>query len=131
MGAQGHGVGAYEEFGLAHLTAEKVQEWAARFLTAENASLWTTGALPVSLELPHGEFRPAPTPPNWRGTPMPGVFNADVTTVSFSAELREGQWAGLVAWVLEQRLMSRLRYTDGLTYGVRTDVVSVPSRGAA
>jgi len=124
-GAQGHGVGAYEEFGLAHLTAEKVQEWAARFLTAENACLWTTGALPVSLKLPHGEFRPAPTPPNWRGTPMPGVFNADVTTVSFSAELREGQWAGLVAWVLEQRLMSRLRYTDGLTYGVRTNVVSV------
>ena len=82
-GAQGHGVGAYEEFGLAHLTPEKVQEWAARFLTAENACLWTTGAPPVSLVLPRGEFRPAPTPPNWRGTPMPGVFNADVTTVSF------------------------------------------------
>jgi zinc protease len=128
-GAQGHGVGAYEEFGLAHLTPERVTGWAARFLTAENSCLWTTGTPPATLELPRGEFRPAPSAPQWRATTMPGFFAADVTTVSFSAELREGQWAGLVAWLLEQRLMSRLRYTDGLTYGVHTDVVSVSGEG--
>jgi hypothetical protein len=124
-GTQGHGVGAYDEFGLAHLTPERVNLWAVRFLTAENSCLWTTGTPPATLELPRGEFRPAPTASNWRATTLPGVFNADVTTVSFSAELREGQWAGIVAELLEQRLMSRLRYTDGLTYGVNTDVVSV------
>ena len=122
-GTQGHGVGAYDEFGLAHLTPERVNAWAVRFLTAENSCLWTTGTPPAIL--PRGEFRPAPTASNWRATTLPGVFNADVTTVSFSAELREGQWSGIVAELLEQRLMSRLRYTDGLTYGVNTDVVSV------
>lgn len=121
-GTQGFGLGAYEEFGLAFLPAASISAWASRFLTAENGVLWTTGSLPPALELPHGEPRQPVEPDFWRATPTPSRFVADVQTVSFSAELRVGQWAGLVAWLLEQRLMARLRYSEGLAYGVQVDV---------
>jgi zinc protease len=121
-GAQGYGLGAYDEYGLAFLPAEAIRGWAVRFLTAENACLWTTGSLPTELALPHGEPRPPMVPNTWRATPMPSSFVGDVQTISFSAELKVGQWAGLVAWLLEQRLMSRLRYSEGLAYGVHHDV---------
>jgi zinc protease len=121
-GAQGYGLGGYDEYGLAFLPVEAIRGWAERFLTAENACLWTTGSLPTELALPRGEPRLQVAPDIWRATPMPSRFVADVQTVSFSAELRVGQWAGLVAWLLEQRLMSRLRYGEGLAYGVHHDV---------
>lgn len=121
-GSQGYGLGAYDEYGLAFLPAEAIRSWAGRFLTAENACLWTTGSLPPELALPHGEPRLPVAPDSWRATPMPSSFVADVQTISFSAELKVGQWAGLVASLLEQRLMSRLRYGEGLAYGVKQDV---------
>ena len=115
---QGHGLEAYEEFGLAHPTPEMVNTGCALPDRRRTPACGPQGA-------PRGS-RPAA----W-GVPLScaqsvrvaghlaarGTFPADVETVSFSAELHEGQWAGVVAEILEQRLMARLRYTDGLTYG--------------
>ena len=68
-GTEGHGLGVYDELGLDRLDPAPVQAWAARYLTAENAVLWTTSAQPPSLDLPRGQAVPAADPA--RGGPPP------------------------------------------------------------
>lgn len=124
-GTRGHGLGIHDELGLDHLTAERVQGWAAQFLTAENAVLWTTAARPVPLGLPRGTARPAPEPGDWRATPTPSYFPLQGTRVTLSAELKNGHWAGVVGHLLVKRLLERLRYLEGVSYSADFDVVTV------
>lgn len=122
-GAQGHGLAAYDEYGLFGVAPEQVQAWLRHYFTADNASLWVAGGSleGLELDLPAGERRPAVIVRE-RATASPAYFPGQVSTVSMSAEVPVGQWAGLVGWLLERRLMARLRYDEGVTYGVQVDV---------
>jgi hypothetical protein len=97
--------------------------WISSYFTADNAVLAVGSQSPGDLELhlPRGRRVPAPVP-GPRVTPTPAVCPANVSTVSVSAEVPRGRWAGMVAWLMERRLMARLRYQDGVTYGVQTGV---------
>lgn len=122
-GARGHGQAGFDEYGLTSVDGGDVRAWLARYFTVNNAILWVAGGSldGVELALPEGVARPASTPGS-RATATPRSFNADVSTVSLSGEVAVGRWAGLVAWLLQRRLMARLRYDEGVTYGVQTDV---------
>jgi len=122
-GARGHGLAGFDEVGLRNVGTRDVQDWLSRFFTADNAGLWVTNdsLVDIELALPAGE-RQGPPRPGPRMTATPSYFPSNVSTVSLSAEVARGGWPGLVAWLLERRLMARLRYQEGVTYGVQTDV---------
>ena len=70
FGAQGFGLGFYEEFGLRWLTSAHVAAWARERFTSGNAAVWIAGASPAGLRLPLPPGQRLALPPT---DPMPGL----------------------------------------------------------
>ena len=115
-GTTGHGVGCYDELGLANLGPDRVRTWAAHHLTAENAVLRTTLAQPPVLDLPHGSLFGPVEPGTWRATSTPAWFPLEGTRVTLTTEVPFGHWAGVIGHLLATRLLERLRYAEGVSY---------------
>ena len=122
-GARDYGLGAYAELGLPAITAEDLQEWAARYFTRENAVLWLAGAeLPpdLRLELPSGTRMPAPAASSaLAGTPA--FFYGPGRATAMDAVVPAGAAARVLSGVVERELFRALRQRDGLSYTTATD----------
>ncbi|MFF5260020.1 hypothetical protein ACFY4C_13810 [Actinomadura viridis] len=128
-GAATYGLPAYREHGLAHHTADDVQEWVARWFTRQNAGLALIGGPPpegLRLVLPEGERRPVPAPTS--ALPRtPAYFNSTIDGVALTGIVPRSAAATLYCDILEQRLHHVLRRDGALSY--TTDVQYLP-RGA-
>jgi hypothetical protein len=121
-GAQGPALHGYDEFALRVHDPEVVRAWAARAFTKGNAALWITGTPPddLRLHLPEGERLPQPS---WAdpGVPLPCHVTANTDGLAFSMLVPRAMASGALEFVLQRRLMQRLRYQDAVSYGVRTE----------
>jgi zinc protease len=113
FGAQSYGMGALAPFGLLRIDGDRAREWAAKYFTRDNATLWSTGPLAphIALPLPRGHrvelpprveaecALPAWCPNSWLGSVFRDAVDcsivaagSDATTVAlraFAAELRD------------------------------------------
>ncbi|WP_153503564.1 peptidase M16 family protein [Cumulibacter manganitolerans] len=123
--------GSYPEHSLAQLTAEDVQAWVARYLTAQNAVLAISGTKATTLRvpLPPGEYRPVPELPAGTLT-MPALLATETPTVSLSGLIttdpnrldRDRAAAGLTTEIMR----SRIGYALGRRYGRELTVQGSP-----
>ena len=128
-GAGGFGAADYRQIGMMWLTPEAVQTWAARHFTAGNVAAWVAGPVIPGLhvDLPPGPRIPPPALVA-RSFPVPcvtedGSLGATVSMVS----PRSAALAAAMA-ILERRGMQRIRFTEGLSYGVQTNIDELDGR---
>src|SRR6266480_126191 len=128
-GASGFGAADYRQIGMMWLTPEAVQTWAARHFTAGNVAAWVAGPVIPGLhvDLPPGPRIPPPALVA-RSFPVPcvtedGSLGATVSMVS----PRSAALAAAMA-ILERRGMQRIRFTEGLSYGVQTNIEELDGR---
>ena len=120
FGASGFGTADYRQIGMLWLTPEAVQDWANRHFTAGNAAAWVAGpVIPgLKIDLPPGPRLPPPvlTPKEIR---LPCVVEdrSVGATVSMISERSSALSAGMA--ILERRAMQRIRFNEGLSYGVQ------------
>jgi zinc protease len=128
-GATGFGTADYRQIGMLWLTPQAVQEWAARHFTAGNAAAWVAGpVIPgLKIDLPPGP-RVAPPPLTPKRLPLPCLAEEDGlgATASMVAPRSSALWAG--TGILERRAMQRIRFIEGLSYGVQTSVQQLDGR---
>jgi hypothetical protein len=119
-GAQGFGLVAYDETGLAGLDIDEIQAWSDAHFTRGNAVLWLSARPPkgLTLPLPDGPLLPVGIDPHASVVPLPGWATANGATTALSyltARTAAGQAVGAV---LSERLTRTLRHEQGLVYGV-------------
>lgn len=120
-GPQGYGLLGYEEMGVPGICAEQAQQWADQWFTPSQAVLWLSGPLPegLRLPLPPGGRPPCPTPSTVSIEKLPGCYSLADRGVAFSyLAPRQTEAVGFL-FVLQRRLMTRLRDELGVSYGVQ------------
>jgi predicted Zn-dependent peptidase len=126
FGAVGHGLSAFPELGLRRLTADMAREWARERFTVENAALWARGPLAdLALSLPHGRRHRIPDVRSVPGVETPVYVGWDASSVYVSLLVPHGPESALVARVLNERLLRRLRHELGLVYSAGSELGSV------
>jgi zinc protease len=118
-GNVGYGLSEHPELGLESPDPARVQAWADRWFTVDNAVLWSTFDLPPDLRhsLGRGSAMPPPTPsplpwalPIWYSSP------SNLVAASFLHPRSPASWMALP--IVEQRLHARLRMAQGHSYQV-------------
>ena len=128
-GANGFGTTDYRQIGLLWLTPEAVQDWATRHFTSGNATAWVAGPVIPGLKIdlpPGGRLAPpVVTPKNLR---LPCLYEdrTQGAAVSMVSARSTALWAGMA--ILERRAMQRLRFNEGISYGVQTAVHDLDGR---
>lgn len=120
FGASGFGTGDYRQIGMLWLTPDAVQDWANRHFTAGNAAAWVAGpVIPgLKIDLPAGpRLPPPPFAPKQFITPCVVEDSSQGATISMVGERSAALAAGLL--ILERRAMQRIRFNEGLSYGVQ------------
>jgi hypothetical protein len=121
-GARDYGLGSYPEWGLHTLGQADLEEWVARYFTAQNAVLWVAGdAVPAGLrlDLPSGERRPAPAASSALPE-TPAFFSGGAGAVAWETTVRREPASAVFATVLERLMFRELRQDGGLSYNVLT-----------
>ncbi|MER5481837.1 insulinase family protein [Streptomyces sp. NPDC002812] len=122
-GPRSYGLAAHPEFGLQKITEHDVRDWARTWFTRENAVLWITGdTVPegLDLDLPTGEWRPAPEATSALPT-TPAWFHGDDGGVCLTAVVPRSTEATLFAGVLGKELFRELRQKGGYSYTAAAD----------
>jgi zinc protease len=120
-GVQSYGLSALPEFFLHDANADAVEEWRAKWFTAQNATLFLSGPPPAGIDLSPlaaGSRRPPPasTPLD---QPLPGWYPTAGGNLVIASMLSDrGPAAPLAGEIVTRRLRSRLREADGLSYEV-------------
>ena len=121
-GARDYGLSSFPEWGLSAITADELQEWAARHFTRENAVLWLAGDdIPAGLrlDLPSGSRLVAPVASS--ALPVtPAYFPGDSRATVLDAVVRRDAAASVFSGVLEREMFRALRQRDGLSYTAAT-----------
>lgn len=126
FGAVGHGLPAFPEFGLRRLTADMARDWARERFTVENAALWARGPLAdLALSLPSGRRHGTPDVRTVTGVETPVYVGWDASSVYLSLLVPHGPESALVARILNDRLLRRLRHELGLVYSAGSEVGSL------
>jgi len=130
-GATGFGTVDYSQIGMRWLTPQAVQAWAARHFTAGNAAAWLAG--PVIPELrfdlpPGGRLAPPALTPKRLRFPLYVESDSLGVTLSMIGERSTALSTGLS--ILGHRAMQRIRYAEGLSYGVQTQYEQLDGRSA-
>ena len=126
FGAVGYGLAAFPELGLRRLTADTVRDWARERFTVENAALWARGPLAdLALSLPGGLRRRIPEVRTVPGVETPVYVGWDASSVYLSLLVPHGPEAAVVARILNERLLRRLRYELGLVYSAGSELGSL------
>lgn len=129
FGASGFGTGDYRQLGMLWLTPEAVQDWANRHFTAGSAAAWVAGpVIPgLKIDLPPGPRLPPPvlTPKQFL-TPCVVEDSSQGATVSMISERSMALAVGMA--ILERRAMQRIRFNEGLSYGVQTAIHELDGR---
>lgn len=126
FGLRGPGVAGSPEYGLGWLPAERIEAWAARYFTRENAAVLVVGNPPASfgVELPEGEpvhyqapqRRPhAPEAPSLYMPQYQGVVWGTLVKIPKGVP-HPSFYVGLD--IIASRLESRLRHDLGHSYSV-------------
>jgi zinc protease len=128
-GATGFGTVDYSQIGMRWLTPQAVQAWAARHFTSGNAAAWLAG--PVIPELrfdlpPGGRLAPPAMTPKRLRFPLFVESQSLGVTVSMIGERSTALSTGLS--ILGHRAMQRIRYMEGLSYGVQTQYEQLDGR---
>ncbi|MGW5396064.1 M16 family metallopeptidase [Streptomyces sp. NPDC003952] len=122
-GPRSYGLAAYPEFGLRKITEHEVRDWARTRFTRENAVLWIAGdTVPegLDLDLPAGEWRPAPEATS--ALPRtPAWFRGGDGGVCLTAVVPRTTAATLFAGVLGKELFRELRQKGGYSYTAAAD----------
>lgn len=120
-GASGFGTADYRQIGLLWMTPDAVQSWASRNFTIGNVAAWVAGpVIPgLKIDLPPGPRLPPPTPtPKNLRLPCLWEDAGQGATISMIGKRSSALWAGMA--ILERRAMQRIRFNEGLSYGVQT-----------
>ena len=122
FGARGHGLVGVYEFGLEAPQPAVVADWAALKFTRQNAVAWLSGPVPDTLSfdsLPHGQRQPCPVSTGIEDMKLPAAYFARDRLVGLAFVTPREDWFGVPLGIATDRLMNRLRFRDGLVYGVR------------
>lgn len=131
---QGRGLGpADDEIGLEWVGPDRVREWARRWYTRQNAVLWLSGPPPAGLRLdrlPDGEPAPLPDITTAPGVSFPThlAWDGPGATVTLTAERTAA--IHMAMSIAQRRAMQRLRFDQGLVYGVELDYEPVGPQAA-
>jgi zinc protease len=120
-GATGFGTVDYSQIGMRWLTPQAVQAWAARHFTAGNAAAWLAGPVVPELRFdlpPGGRLAPPVLTPKRLHYPVLVEQQSLGVTLSMVGLRSTALTTGLS--ILGHRAMQRIRYTEGLSYGVQT-----------
>jgi zinc protease len=119
-GAQGHGLAAYPEYGVAGLGEADVAGWSRHWFTRDNAVAWVSGEeVPRDLRLPLPPGRRWALPPAVSALgPTPAFYAHGSGHIAFDAVVRRSSAAAVFAGVLGREMTRRLRHEDGLSYTV-------------
>lgn len=125
FGAQGHGLNTVPEFLFEAPDPAAVRAWAAERFTAENAVAWFSGPIPDDLgfeALPRGRRWPCPEPTPIVGLKVPTFVHSDPGGIGIGFVSERKNWIGVSWKIARDRLMERLRYREGLTYVVQSEL---------
>ena len=126
FGAVGHGLPAFPELGLRRVTADMARQWARERFTVENAALWARGPLAdLALSLPSGRRHGIPDVRTVTGVETPVYVGWDASSVYLSLLVPHGPESALVARILNDRLLRRLRHELGLVYSAGSELGSL------
>lgn len=128
-GAQGYGLAAFDELGLANASADSVVAWVERWFTRQNAALWIAADhVPdgLDLRLPEGVRRPMPEVTSALDS-TPAWMRGNGTATVLDAAVPRSSAAALFAAVLAKRMFRDLRQEGGLCY--TADAAYVPRDG--
>ncbi len=125
FGARGYGLVGVSEFGLAAPKGADVADWAARNFTRQNAAAWFSGPVPDTLSfdaLPHGQRRPCPESTVIDDLKLPAGYTAGQRFVGLAFTTPREDWFAIPLGIATDRLTNRLRFRDGIVYGVRSTI---------
>jgi predicted Zn-dependent peptidase len=128
-GASGFGTADYRQIGLLWLTPEAVQDWANKHFTAGNAAAWVAGPVIPGLKIelpPGGRLAPPSLTPKKFRTPCVVEDPSLGATISMVTPRSTALWAGM--GILERRGMQRIRFNEGLSYGVQATTQDLDGR---
>lgn len=123
-GPRGPGLMAYDEIGLRHATARDVCDHAQRWFTRENAALALTGPVGDLSELPlrAGVRRGAVQTTVLPQPTLPAEIALADVGMALGAPLRSGDVVTVLTALIERKVWSVLRQTQGLVYDVECRV---------
>ncbi len=124
-GARGPGLAVIPEYALRAPDAAAVRAWAAERFTAENATAWFSGALPDDLRfegLPRGRRFPCEEPALIPRLRLPAFLYDKTDGVAVSFVTDRESWIGVPWTVAATRLHERLRFREGLTHAVQSEL---------
>ncbi|HKX67360.1 MAG TPA: hypothetical protein VJN29_09070 [Intrasporangium sp.] len=130
FGAQGPGLTAYRELGLARASAEGLRAWAAKMFVASNAVLAADQHLPEEFNhaLPVGK-RHTPALPEPVASSLPGLHSVHSGLVA-SGQVTRSFAAGLAPEVIRRTLTDSFRQGQGVAYGPWADLERVSGDSA-
>ncbi len=123
FGLRGPGLSYSEGAGIDHVDDAAVVEFIKLRYVRENAVLVFSGPPPAGLtvDLPSGTV-PTAVPPTRLEFPLPGLVHGEVPHPSLSLVLPSGVGAGMLAYVLRDRLEDEARHRRGIAYHVGLEI---------